>query len=304
VVRQRFRPRNLENVAGFASQVPGRNVFVMNAEVEGNNRSQVVCHEYTHLYLGNNFPDLPAWLNEGLAEYYGTFRPRGLKAEVGHRRDPAVEWLGRNELVDLDLMFAMNTRAEAYTGDYDTRDFDTGKYDLRRATYAQDWAFVHYLEADPHRAEKLRAFLEALRQGVAARLAFEQQFPPSEWPRLLAAVRHHVREEFIEPRSMALDHRLVSAPTTSRTVHPPEAATRLGELLCDLGAERCEDGAAYFRAALERDSTFARAWSGAGFAADVGGDSSGAERCYARAEALAPGDLRVALVEALGTTGR
>jgi tetratricopeptide (TPR) repeat protein len=130
------------------------------------------------------------------------------------------------------------------------------------------------------------------------------QFPEKEWPQLLAAVQHHVRDEFINPINVSLPERLVLAETPSHEVPAAEAAMRLGELMQDNGPERIEDAAAYLAEATERDSTLARAWGDAGRSADAGGDSSRAERYYERATQLAPDEPRVALTVALGTFER
>ncbi|MEM6795584.1 MAG: hypothetical protein AAF725_16515, partial [Acidobacteriota bacterium] len=37
----------------------------------------VIYHEYVHFLVQNNFPRVPLWFNEGLAEYYSTFVMEG-----------------------------------------------------------------------------------------------------------------------------------------------------------------------------------------------------------------------------------
>src|SRR5262249_47425084 len=43
----------------------------------------VACHEYFHFVMSNNFTDLPAWVDEGLAMYFSTFRLEDGRWRVG-----------------------------------------------------------------------------------------------------------------------------------------------------------------------------------------------------------------------------
>src|SRR5262249_16196135 len=146
-----FTPMGVESIEGFSTAGIGRNVFVMNAEVEGSDRSSVVCHEFTHVFVRSNFADMPLWLNEGLAEYYQSFRLPGHKAEFGHDFEGASYWLGEHEWADIDLLFAMKGASEAYRKDNE----------LRTTTYAEGWAITHYLRSDPGRAAQFDSILSA-----------------------------------------------------------------------------------------------------------------------------------------------
>jgi len=44
---------------------------VLRLDTEGNNPFHTLYHEYTHALLRLNFSNLPLWLNEGLAEFFG-----------------------------------------------------------------------------------------------------------------------------------------------------------------------------------------------------------------------------------------
>ncbi len=50
----------------------------------------LVGHEYVHQVVGHNFKRLPPWVDEGLAEYYGTFLVDGEKCLVGRTASTRV----------------------------------------------------------------------------------------------------------------------------------------------------------------------------------------------------------------------
>jgi hypothetical protein len=287
----RFAPSQVENFSAMANTGLGHSLFIMDGQVEGSDRANLVCHEFTHLFLNANFAEMPLWLNEGLAQYYATFRQRGSRAECGHPRDGSVYWLKTHEYADLNLLFAMKPEAAAYQG----------SNELRTTTYAQGWAITHYLMAAPDRATKMDSVLGALRKGTPARVAFRAGFPVEQWPQLIQDVKRYLKDDMLEPRSIPLPEELQLAATNSRPVGAAEAFSRLGEMLLMMGPDRLADADTLCSTALAMDSTLARARIVAGYIADVRGASARAESCYVRAEAQAPGDARVALLAGLGT---
>ena len=75
--------------------------FVLLAPHQTDDSWRVVFHEYSHLIVNNVAPNLPPWLNEGLAEYYSSFEVRGSSRQVelgkpiaAHYRELAAQsWL-------------------------------------------------------------------------------------------------------------------------------------------------------------------------------------------------------------------
>ena len=289
-----FSPEGVENVAGFSTVGPGRNLFVMNAEVEGTSRASVVCHEFTHVFLNSNFSEMPVWMNEGLAEYYQTFRRRGRRAEFGHVIAGPSEWLESHPWTDLSMLFAMNTAAHAYQRDND----------LRSTMYAQGWAIIHYLEADAARAVRLDSVLVAMRRGTPARVAFRAQFPADEWPALIDEVKRYVHDGALEPRAVNVSSEVDRREPRARTLSDSQAMLWLGDLMLSLGPGRERGASALYRAALAEEPALARAQAGLGYVADRSSDTSKAEAAYSDAARLAPGDARSALLAGLGRLQR
>ncbi len=54
---------------------------------------EVVIHEYMHLLLNTNLPPIPAWFDEGFAEYFSTLRFEGKKIYYGAVKPSHIETL-------------------------------------------------------------------------------------------------------------------------------------------------------------------------------------------------------------------
>jgi hypothetical protein len=102
-------------------------------------------HEVAHGYLHAAVPNLPLWLDEGLAEYF----------EVGRGRR------GYNEAhVD---MLVKQAEAGSWRPDLVRLEALTSAADMTQQDYAESWAWVHYLiESEDDKSELLTAYLADL----------------------------------------------------------------------------------------------------------------------------------------------
>ena len=105
-------------------------------------------HETTHAFLHAVIPDIPLWLDEGLAVYYETpCGSRGLNPL--HLRWLSAAMAGGGWHPDL-------TRLEQFSP----------ATDMRQADYAEAWAWIHFLlQSRPELADLLRGYLADVRHG-------------------------------------------------------------------------------------------------------------------------------------------
>jgi tetratricopeptide (TPR) repeat protein len=267
----RYRPQSFESVGAWYSAAERGNLLVLSGRTEGAQRSEVVLHEFVHLFVHANYDAAPAWLNEGLAQYYSTAVLTASGGEIGLPEPYAFGLMGGlREPMAFDLLFAMNPDAEAYRQDND----------LRNVFYAQSHVLVHMLQSSPARSEAFAAFLARLRTGTRARLAFRASFPESTWKSLAAEMRPYCRNIGAgRSRHVALATD-TEEPATEQALSAAEALTRLGELSLDLSREQLPMAAEHFRAALVLDPAMARAQVGLGVAEDMQGNAAEAERNY------------------------
>lgn len=131
--------------------LPKRRAFFVESDTRlsvfaywGDRVAEDLRHEVAHGYLHAVVPNLPLWLDEGLAEYFEVAR-----GQAGVNRahldlltgEGATSW--RPDLARLEQL-------------HDTAE-------MTQAEYAQSWAWVHFLlESSPERLEILRGHLQLL----------------------------------------------------------------------------------------------------------------------------------------------
>src|SRR5215469_10523625 len=69
--------------AGVYQPAEEKHFVVVRTNIEGPNPHEIVYHEYTHALMNINFRDLPVWLNEGIAEFFGNSTIHDNYVEIG-----------------------------------------------------------------------------------------------------------------------------------------------------------------------------------------------------------------------------
>jgi hypothetical protein len=117
----------------------------------GDQTADDLRHEVTHAYLHSVVPNVPVWLDEGIAKFYEVSRGRrGLNRPLLDRQIARLEhesW--RPDLARLERL--------------------AGSEEMTFDDYAESWSWVHLLmESKPERLDLLRAYLADLRREGAA----------------------------------------------------------------------------------------------------------------------------------------
>jgi tetratricopeptide (TPR) repeat protein len=272
-----------DEVAGFFHGGPDRRRLLF-VDDKGSTPS-VAQHEYTHALLDAAFPDVPLWLNEGLAEYFSTFHVEGAHARAGAPLAAHVGWFEDHDLLSLVDLFAIGHGSSAYH-----------EGDRRGTFYAESWLLVHLLlsgaGADPARLERV---LVATRDGARFADAFGREFGSvaSLRERLIAYAE---RQRYAE-RDWAQTDR--SGPPAVRVRDRIPAADVLATLglgfLARPTAQR-EDAEEHLRAALALDPGHAEACAGMGWLQLLRGRRAEARSWFDRATAGAAVTVPVARV--------
>ncbi|MEM8961373.1 MAG: hypothetical protein AAGD38_07850 [Acidobacteriota bacterium] len=108
--------------------------FIAMVGKEMGDATAIAYHEYIHELVRHNLPQLPLWLNEGLAEYFSTFEVVGDYAKIGLPITHHVRWLRGNELIPAGRLFSIGTTDPEYN-----------EGSRRGVFYAQSWAMTHLL---------------------------------------------------------------------------------------------------------------------------------------------------------------
>lgn len=139
-------------------QLPDRRAFFVETDTRltvyaqwGEHVAVDLRHEVTHGYLHSIVPNLPLWLDEGLAEFFEM--PRG---QHGYHR------------VNIDALTAALQRGR-WRPDIHRLESLKSVGDMGRVEYAEAWAWVHLLlETEPARQELLRGYLASLHRDAVA----------------------------------------------------------------------------------------------------------------------------------------
>lgn len=128
----------------------------------------VVFHEYYHYLVDRLGVDLPPWLGEGLADFWGASVLTDKVTEIGRTQDGRLYVIRRSELLPLERFFAVQRSDPEYR-----------QPDKVAVFYAQSWAMVHYLSmgvAESERAPQLGRYLGLLAAGRSSLDAAREAF--------------------------------------------------------------------------------------------------------------------------------
>lgn len=242
------------NVAGFF--IPGNDVNYIAFSLDAGDRDSfgTAFHEYVHLHLKDNIPGAPLWLNEGLAELYGSIQFSGNDALLGAPLYPYIQLLRGEGLLPLQTLFSINTNSPHYNED-----------DKSGIFYGQSWALVHYLMlGDSGRQEQFRRFLQQVGRGDDAAKAIENSFGVSV-ATLEEELRSYVRRGNLTAQRIAsIDPQTYSSYLAMQrsALSEGEANYYLGDLLQHSG--RDNDAERYLKQAVALDPGFTQSYASLG----------------------------------------
>lgn len=176
-------------------------------------------HEYVHRALHRTARRLPAWLEEGLAEYYSVLGREGGRWLAGRPIETHVQFLRAAEWARFEQLERMHQ--------------DQSLWDRSAAVnlyYGQSWALTHYLAAGSPRADRFEALLRRLMEGEPAVAAMREEYGESP-DRLLQSARRALESGRLRTRLLAA----APAATTGgvprwRALGEDEASAALAEL--------------------------------------------------------------------------
>src|SRR5688572_14297099 len=155
------------NVAGFFQPGDDVNYIALSLDPSERDPFSTAFHEYVHLHLKDNVPGVPLWLNEGLAEFYGSMQFSGGEALLGAPLAHYIQLLRGHEMLPLTTLFSTGSNSPHYN-----------EQDKSGIFYGQSWALVHYLMlgGGAGRQDQFKRFLQQVGRGDAPAKALEDSF--------------------------------------------------------------------------------------------------------------------------------
>jgi len=125
-------------------------------DAHGTNPYANFFHEYYHLLTTPYFPDLPLWLSEGLADFYGHTGIEEKRVVMGKPDPDRLYVLRTQSLVPLKLLMKVDHSSPYYN-----------EQDKTSIFYAESWALTHYLMIGDRQVHKpmLTSYLQARSHG-------------------------------------------------------------------------------------------------------------------------------------------
>lgn len=242
------------NISGYFQPGDDVNYIVISLDPRERDPYSTAFHEYVHLHVKDNIPGAPLWLNEGLAELYGTLQFSGNDATLGAPLFHYLRLLREQELLPLQTMFSIGTDSPHYN-----------EQDKTGIFYGQSWALVHYLMlGDRGRQEQFKRFLQQVGRGENPAKAVEDTFGMS-LPALEQELRAYVRRgDLGAQRITGVNPEAYAAYTAMQrtSLSEGEANYYLGDLLLHMGRE--SDAERYFKQAIALDPAFAPPYAALG----------------------------------------
>jgi tetratricopeptide (TPR) repeat protein len=267
-VRGAFLPYTDGNFAAFIAR-PYIAPSPRNLGDESHFPYETVFHEYVHYVLRNNFPNVPLWLNEGLAQYYSMFRVEGSSAQFGYPIRIALNNVKYGPWIPLDDLLRTRSARE--------HDLLIGQF------YCHSWFATHYiLNGNEKRRTQLEGYLGLIENGIPSDQAFRQAFQTDPGSFTLELRKYLAGNQFYMA-SAPLDDASKLGEASVSPMAAADVLTHLGLWLAHLGKERHADAEAHFREALQLTPSHAAAQVGLGYVLDRSNRFDEAEGAYVRA---------------------
>jgi len=239
----------------------------------------VVFHEYTHAIVHNNFSALPTWLDEGIAEFYGSTEIRSKRVLLGRVPFHHLERLRRGRM-PLKALLQVNHGSPEYVEGSKANTF-----------YAQSWVMVHYLfmDEEARKGGTLEAYLRALSRQADPVAAAQEGF--GDLAKFEGRIAQYVSRPSHTFYDLPLQVPLSDKDFKVRPVSEAEALVVRAEVLAQLRKD--EEAGLLLDQARNLDPVLPQVQAALGLTAFRKGDWAGAERALRAAREAGTKDFRV-----------
>ena len=244
-------------------------------DAQGDNPYETIYHEYYHSVTLPYFPNLPLWVSEGLADFYGNTEIGDKDVGMGRPDVSLIQELKAGQMIPLSTLFKVDHTSPYYNEQNKTSIF-----------YAESWALVHYLmlgDRAAHR-QKFADYLLAIRHGASEEEAATKAF--GDLKQLQGALTQYIgSRSFYYTRSPA-PPKVSEADVKVRELSDAESDAYRGGFEAARG--RSQDAKPLLQEALRLDPKLALAYQNLGLAQFIDGQHSEALASLTQAIALDP----------------
>ncbi len=155
------------DLAGYFMHAQEGNYILLRLDAPGEHPFAIVYHEYTHYMLRKAEEWLPAWLDEGIAEFYQNTDIDGKEVRMGEPSAANINLLRNNRLIPLTTLLQIDHSSPYYHEQQKGNIF-----------YAESWALTHYLliKDSQNKTHRLEDYANFMMQGQDSMTAAQSAF--------------------------------------------------------------------------------------------------------------------------------
>jgi len=274
LLAEEHQERKESQKAGIFTAGPERNIVALRIDLPPEQSYHLIYHEYVHMLMRLNLGELPLWLNEGLAEFFGYAIVSNNRSMIGTPGAESLRVLKTQSMVPLSTLFSVVRESPYYR-----------EKDKTPIFYAESWALTHYLMVGDKRAhsKQLHEYLSLLKKGTPEPAAATQAF--GDLQALEKALRNYIG--LFAFYSLQYSGELESTAENlyqTRTLTPAESLSSCGELLVYMN--KPDRAKAVLEKSLQIDSRSARANEALGLLYSSIGDTGQAGKYFSSAAEL------------------
>ncbi|HTU34746.1 MAG TPA: DUF1570 domain-containing protein [Candidatus Acidoferrum sp.] len=256
--------------------VGGMNIYFAVVELDaGAENYETFYHEYYHSLTVPYFPNLPLWVAEGLAEFYGHTQIEGKSVGMGQADSNLLAELQREPLIPLNVLFKIDRSSPYYNENQKTSIF-----------YAESWALTHYLmlgDRSSHRAA-FGSYLNALDQGKSQDEAAAESF--GDLKKLQSNLENYLRSAAFYYMKMPFTADIRDSDLKAEPISDAEAEAYEGGF--EALRQRPQDAKNLLDQALAADPKLPQAYEFAAISDFIAGDHAAALAAVSKAVDLDP----------------
>jgi len=276
--------RDADNISGiFLGGENGNFILLQGGSQNGVDR--IVFHELTHYFVKNTVAGLPLWVNEGIAEYYSTFKTFGDEVHIGRPIDDHVLWLRGKALIPLRDLISVDRDSKIYN-----------ERSRQGVFYAESWALLHYLMlGSEERRGQLTTYLALIAAHRPADEAFTAAFGVT-YAQMEVELRGYVRRNAFQYTRYSLRDLAMSDVQKPEPMTYAAVVFQMGHLLANSPPANAGVAEQFLAEALKANPANAAAHADVGRLHDLAGRRREAEESYQRAAQLGSTDPEIYLL--------
>ena len=260
--------------AGIYFHGLGQAELAVQLDAQGPSPYATIYHEYYHSLSLPYFPNMPVWLAEGLADFFGHSEVNDQEARMGEPAPELIYEMQQSRLIPLNVLFEVDHTSPYYNESNKTSVF-----------YAESWALTHYLMMADNQSHRsmLLAYLTALQQGASPEEASAKGF--GDLNKLQRTLEEYIRSDsyfYLRAATPPVNAEEVKV----RELSEAEADAYLGGFQAIRG--KFQEAKPLLDDAIRLDPNLAMAYQYQGLADFVGHDRGGAVESFSKAISLDP----------------